>query len=176
MSESDGEVIGIALSLVGTALSIYSAIFSWQQSRKAKKAVEIVEGVKNEILHHHDISDVSRVYVETKRVRMRLGLIGPTSSTKSLRGTSLRSILNELDDYLLVLSEYKNLIVKNCPDFEFDTFFKDIERLAEELSGLGDKDFDNIKRVGTSLTSLVTQFLSISKDLSDKKIILVEEV
>lgn len=160
------EELDNTLSVIGSIISIVSAIWAFFEARKALGAASRAEEVRDQIIERRIIVEVSRVYAETTRILKTVSAVGPSCNQALLRGVSTALIAKEIEEYARFLNEqsvhfsdaFDNRAKELCSDLR-----EDIEALADA------KSFDEKKNAGKRIYYKINNFLPIVKMLSDEK-------
>jgi len=154
------------LSIVGSIASIFGAIWSLREARKAKRSATSAERVRQEFIDRRKLAEVSQIHSEIKRIVGIVARVGPTSTPHLVKGINCAEIAREVEAFAAMLLEqrshfcglYSDQATTLCENLKLD-----IEGLAEA------KSFDEKKRFGKSIYYNIENFMPVVKQLADSK-------
>jgi len=152
-------ILGSIASIVGALWALYEAQQSRGYANQAKEA-------RDEVVQRRGMIEVSQIHAETSRILRRLSVVGPSCSTKSIRGVDCAGVAGEVEEYARALNEqsshfsdmFDNQARALCADLR-----DDIEALSEA------KDFDSKKGAGKSIYYKIYAFMPLVKALADER-------
>lgn len=150
------------LSIIGSIASIIGAIWALNEGRKAKGFCEQAQQIKNDLIEHRHIAELSKMQSEAIQTLKTVSQIGPTCTQTNIVGINTNNVAKKLQDFSLFLKEHKSTgnldrkINKLCSSLK-----PVIELLAIE------KDFEKIKENGKEAYYLIEAFLPELKNKVD---------
>jgi len=153
------------LSIIGSIISIGSAIWSYIEARKSSLSASKAVKVRNEMIERRKLVEVSKVHAQTDRILATVSKIGPSCNPKKLKGVDIPGIAKEVEEYARFLNEqqsnfselFSNRASALCNDLN-----PDIEELAESPPELA-------KEIGKRMYYKINNFMPFIKDLADEK-------
>lgn len=151
-------------SITASIISIIAAFISWARANNAKKYSEVAISVRDEMRERRGMIELSKIHSETNKILQIASEIGPTSTSKSLRGKNPTLIAKQVEEYSRFLNEhnrhfdepFSNLARTLCDELGID-----IENLANANNS------DEIKTAGKSIYSKINDFLPHTKNYAD---------
>lgn len=154
------------LSIIGSVASIGGAAWAFYQAKEAEGFAKKAESIKNEIVQHRVIVEVSQVYQESSRILKVISQVGPTCTKKSVRGLDVTSIAKSIEEYARFINEHSghfNEKLRNAATELCCNLRTCIEELAEA------EGFDSQKEAGKKIYYLIDAFMPIVKQVADDK-------
>lgn len=154
------------LSILGSVASIGAAIWAYVEAKNAARHASKAEMLRNEVIQRRAIVEVSQVYAESSRILKLVSQVGPTCTRASVRGLSVCSIAQGVEEYSRFLNEhsaYFNQFFQNAAQTLCAELAIAIEALAEAST------FEEKKDAGKKIYYLINSFLPQVKQLADDK-------
>ena len=154
------------ISIIGSIASVGGAIWSVYQARKASRHASRAEAVKNELIQHRTIVEVSHIHVETTRILKLVSQVGPTCTKKSLRGLDVAGISKSIEEYSRFLNEHRGHFTKSFENAAIE-LCHELDALIEKLAEA--EGFEPQKEAGKTIYYLINSFMPTVKQLADEK-------
>lgn len=154
-------IVGAVASLLGAGIAI------WQAS-KAKSAANEAKSVKEQILDHRQISELSKIQSSCRKAQNAMAKYGPASSLNSLSGLDPEHDAKEVQDFLLLITENRDYFKHNIkPNLwnEADSLSDKIHPILIEF--VDETEGKKLKASGTKILLELNQFSSTIKKLVD---------
>ena len=153
-------------STIGAIASIFGAFWALYQANKAKKSAKKAEQMRDELIQHRELVELSQVHSETTRILKIVSKVGPSCSQSQLRGINCSNIAKDVEEYSRFINEQSSHFSEH-----FDNKAKDLcKNLAPDIEALSEaKSFEDKKKWGKSIYYKINNFMPTVKDLSDKK-------
>ena len=155
-------------TIVGTAASLIGAVIAIWQASKAKSAASKAERVKEQIIDHRQISELSNIQSSCRKAQKAMAKYGPASSTISLSGINSERDAKEVQEFLLLVTENREYFKHELkPELwnEADALCRKIHPIINEF--VDESESKAIKNRGTKILLELNQFSSIIKNLID---------
>ena len=154
------------LSILGSVASLGGAAWSLYQAKAAETFASKAESIKNEIVQHRVIVEVSHVYLESSRILKLASQVGPTCTKKSARGLDVTNIAKSIEEYARFINEHSghfNAKFRNAATELCNNLRTCIEELAEA------EGYEAQKDAGKKIYYLIDAFMPIVKQVADDK-------
>lgn len=152
-------ILGAIASIVGAIIAIFAAI-------RSKKSAKLAEDIRDEMISHRKMVEVSQVYARTTSILNIVSKVGPSCNIKLLRGVNCADIAKYVEEYtrfIMEQSAHFNELFGNKAKELCDDIKTDIENLAEANS------FEEKKKYGKRIYYKIENFMPEVKNLSDDK-------
>jgi len=154
------------LSIIGSIASVGGAVWSLYQAKAASQSATKAEAIRNELIQHRTIVEVSHVYVESSRILKIVSQVGPTCTKKSVRGLDVSTIAKGVEEYARFLNEHSghfNLEFRNAANDLCRELKAGIEQLAEA------EGYESQKEAGKQIYYLIYTFMPVVKQIADER-------
>lgn len=140
-------------TLIGTIASIIGAIISFNEAGKAKKSADIARNVKEHIVEHRNVKELSQMHMATQKLLKILAKYGVSSDDIGLKGINFKNDSQDIQEYIFFMKDNKFL-------FSFEEN-NEVDILCEKLNLL--------------LTDFVNEDKSIKKIKACEIIVILNE-
>jgi hypothetical protein len=161
-----------AVSALGAVASIIGAGVAIWQAREASDSANRAERVLDATRDQKALIEVVKVHQATRKLIDRVAQIGPSSSPKKLIGLDPSDIARDIDTFIVDLCELRDRFAINERN-EAQELIDNVRPLISALSNSTTPE--EIKKAGESLHLLLSDFLPVSKTLSDQAQIEIPE-
>ncbi|WP_010522693.1 hypothetical protein [Aquimarina agarivorans] len=161
------DLISLIVSVLGTFVTIGSAIYAYRQAEKAKNSASEAETMKKSIEREYKKIELGKLLNSTKStIELTRNLTTPANPAKKVRGLNYENIIS-------VLRKYIDNLKENChylpDDKESSTIseYSNIESLITEL--VVENDQQSKYEIGNKIHNCVGEILRIVKPETDIK-------
>jgi len=161
------DLISLIVGIIGTIVTIGSAIFAYLQARNARKSANKAKEMKQTIEREYTKIELGKLLNSTKStIELTRNLTTPANPAKKVRGLNY-------DDIISVLRKYIDNLKENChylPDDKEQvtiTEYKKIESLILEI--VSENDQQRKYEIGNEIHNCVGEILRIVKPETDIK-------
>lgn len=141
-------IIASIASIVAACVAVIGARSSIASFREAKK-------IRDDLVRRRGIAELSKLYGETGRILRVVSEVGPTCTSKSLRGKDPRRIADQVQEFSRLVNEHRSHFegpLVNLAKDLCDSLRGNIEALAVA------SDADSIKAAGKAMYHLIDAF------------------
>ncbi len=155
------------LTIVGTVASLLGAGIAIWQSIKASASAREAEKIKNQIIGHRTVSELSQLQARCKKAQNSMAKYGPGSPSNSLKGVEPENDAGDVQEFLLVVKEHRDYFKarrKNQADILFDAINPLLNEFSDETNPLKQKE------LGTKILLHISDFTAVIKKLIDSNV------
>lgn len=159
------DIVSLIVGIIGTIVTIGSAIYAFRQAKKAEKSASEAEAMKDSIEREYKKIELGKLLNSTKStIELSRNLTTPANPAKKVRGLNY-------DDIISVLRKYIDNLKENCHylpgEKEATTVieYKKIEFLIIEL--VAENDQQKKYEIGNKIHNCVGEILRIVKPETD---------
>lgn len=161
------DMISLVISVIGTIVTISSAIFAFSQAKKAKSSLTAVDLMKKSIEREYVKIELGKLLSSTKStIEQTRNLTTPANPTKKVRGLNYEEIIYVLRKYVDNLKENCHYLPKGKETSTIEEYQK-IESLISELVSTQDQHYKY--EIGNKIHNCVGEILRIIKPETDIK-------
>ena len=154
------------LSIVASIASIFGAIWSLREARKAKQSADTAERVRQELAGRRTLAEVAQIHAEIKRILNLVARVGPTSTPQLVKGLNCADIAREVEAFIAMLIEHGS----HFSDIYSDRATKLRNDLKSDIESLAEaRTFEDKKQYGKSIYYEIENFTPVVKQLADAK-------
>lgn len=161
------DLISLIISVIGTIVTIGSAIYAYRQAEKAKNSASEAETMKQSIERQYKKIELGKLLNSTKStMELTRNLTIPANPERKVRGLNYENIISVLRKYIDNLKENCHYLPNNKESSTIAEY-KKIESLITNL--VGENDQQKKYEVGNKIHNCVGEILRIVKPETDIK-------
>ena len=161
------DLISLIISILGTIVTIVSAIYAYRQAEKAKKSATETEKMKQSIEREYRKIELGKLLNSTKStIELTRNLTTPANPAKKVRGLNYEDIISVLRKYIDNLKENCHYLPNDKETYTI-TEYKKIETFISEL--VAENDQQKKYEIGDKIHNCVGEILRIVKPETDIK-------
>lgn len=161
------DLISLIIGVIGTIVTISSAIYAYRQAEKAKKSATEAEAMKQSIEREYRKIELGKLLNSTKStIELTRILTTPANPVKKVRGLNYEDIIS-------VLRKYIDNLKENChylPNEKTQTTIDEYKKIEKFISELVTEQVQQKKyEIGNKIHDCVGEILRIVKPETDIK-------
>lgn len=153
------------LTIVGTVISIGSAILAVWQAKESKNAAKESKRVRSELIDHRKTSELAQIQSTCKRAQKSMEKYGYGSAPSSLIGTSPGKDAQDVQELVLILLENRAYFGNKTPNGA-DEF---CEKITPLLNNFAQSQDASTREHGAEILLMIGNLASIIKKLVEDR-------
>jgi len=154
------------ISIAGSIASIFGAIWSVREAKKAKRSADAAEQIRKELVGRRSLAEVAQIQSEIRRILGVVARVGPTSTPQLIKGVNCADVAREVESFVAVLLERRN----HFTDIYSDRATELRNEIKLAIEGLAEaKSFEDKKRHGKTIYYAIENFAPVVKQLADSQ-------
>lgn len=154
-------------NLTAGIASIFGGVFSLWQARKSRRAAELAQEIKTQLLNNKATSEVTELTSLHKKAQRSMEKFGPGAIPSRLTGITPTTETSDVQDFYALLKQYRIFFVKS-DDFFVDDYCNQLNTSLETFAQSTNEE--NLRKTGKDLYVLLVNISPVLKSLMDEKI------